>query len=554
MKEIENKPTILDLIINVLSKTYDKKIDKAIEDSNIDLKKLAEYFNCEIDEAFFLAILLDASHEHSGSVGFKQIAQLLKCKTIKLYKYNYIFENLVKKKYIIQRANSFDNSVEYILNEKISENIFNKKPFPDLSLSNYTSFIDVLKDIKKLNNNFYNEYLSDLEKAFDDLAENYSKFKIFKKLRLIKMNFSFEYSFYILAWQLILGKQEIEISKVVNVFNISEVDKIKLLQDFVDENKNLLIKNKIIEIKHNEFVTDSLVSILPKGIKLLQEEGLSILSSKNTPKEVLLSKNIKKINLFFDKKEQEQIKMIEDVLSQRKYTKIKRNLKLKNLPIGISAMFHGFPGTGKTESILQIAKKTGRDIFKVDISDTKSKWFGDSEKKIKQVFDDYKEYKKQCKKTPILLFNEADAILSKRKNNNFSEVSQTENAIQNILLEELENFEGIFLATTNLVDNLDDAFERRFLFKIEFSKPSAEVISKIWKSKIKKLSTKQCTQLANSFSFTGGQINNIIRKIEMFEIINDENIGFSKIKSFCEDETFVKQTNRTIGYSVLNTG
>jgi SpoVK/Ycf46/Vps4 family AAA+-type ATPase len=89
---------------------------------------------------------------------------------------------------------------------------------------------------------------------------------------------------------------------------------------------------------------------------------------------------------------------------------------------------------------------------------------------IKQVFKDYKSYAKGLQATPILFFNEADAIIAKRKELNFSNVSDTENRIQNILLEEFENFEGILIATTNLVNNMDNAFERRFLFKVEFKK------------------------------------------------------------------------------------
>ncbi len=86
--------------------------------------------------------------------------------------------------------------------------------------------------------------------------------------------------------------------------------------------------------------------------------------------------------------------------------------------------------------------------------------------------------------TPILFFNEADAIIAKRKEATSSNVSDTENRIQNILLEEIENFEGILIATTNLVSKIDTAYERRFLFKIEFQKPSITVKAQIWKSKM----------------------------------------------------------------------
>ena len=107
------------------------------------------------------------------------------------------------------------------------------------------------------------------------------------------------------------------------------------------------------------------------------------------------------------------------------------------------------------------------------------------EKKIKEVFTDYKELcnkmkKLKCGRTPILLFNECDAVFSKRKDISYSNTAQTENSIQNIILEEMENLEGILIASTNLTDNLDPAFERRFLFKIQFENPSVEAKKAIW--------------------------------------------------------------------------
>src|SRR5690606_29460031 len=98
---------------------------------------------------------------------------------------------------------------------------------------------------------------------------------------------------------------------------------------------------------------------------------------------------------------------------------------------------------------------------------------------------------------PILFFNEADALISKRKDVGISATGETENRIQNILLEELENFRGILIATTNLVNNLDSAFDRRFLFKVEFQQPDLEVRSKIWKQKLPHLSSEDSSLLAS---------------------------------------------------------
>lgn len=223
------------------------------------------------------------------------------------------------------------------------------------------------------------------------------------------------------------------------------------------------------------------------------------------------------------------------------------NLKLtqcrlieKGLPQGINVLFHGAPGSGKTETIYQIAKQTGRQILKVDISNSKSAFFGESEKKIKKIFTNYRAFAKECTITPILIFNEADAILGKRKDSNSSNVAQTENTIQNIILEEMENFEGILIATTNLTNNFDSAFERRFLFKLEFKKPNTSVKAQIWKLKLPTLSESECQTLASLHDFSGGQMENIARKAEISEVIHGTVVDFNQIQDFCHEEILGK--------------
>jgi SpoVK/Ycf46/Vps4 family AAA+-type ATPase len=149
---------------------------------------------------------------------------------------------------------------------------------------------------------------------------------------------------------------------------------------------------------------------------------------------------------------------------------------------GITVLMHGKPGTGKTETVMQLAKATGRNIYRVDISKLKSMWFGESQKKIKKLFLDYYEYAEKQTTTPILLFNEADGVINKRKDSNSSAVAQTENEIQNIILQEMEEFKGILIATTNLTDNIDTAFERRFLFKLELTVPTPSTRYEIYRS------------------------------------------------------------------------
>ena len=109
--------------------------------------------------------------------------------------------------------------------------------------------------------------------------------------------------------------------------------------------------------------------------------------------------------------------------------------------------------------------------MQVDVAKIKSMWVGQSEKNIKSLFAQYRQRVKDSKITPILLFNEADAIIGTRRVGAEAAVDKLENSLLEIILEEMETLEGIMIATTNLEKNIDKAFDRRFLFKIRFNQP-----------------------------------------------------------------------------------
>lgn len=197
----------------------------------------------------------------------------------------------------------------------------------------------------------------------------------------------------------------------------------------------------------------------------------------------------------------------------------------------------------KLKRYIKIAKKYNRPIYKVEISETKSMWFGESQKLVKKIFTDYHEFKKQEKVCPILLFNEADGIIGKRKSAGSSSVAETENAIQNTLLEELENFDGIMFATSNLVNNSAAAFERRFLFKVQFDSPTIENATKIWKNKLPTITKKEAIYLAINFKFSGGEMENIARKCIMEELLLGSKAVFDKIIKFCNSEKWNNNAN-----------
>ena len=151
-------------------------------------------------------------------------------------------------------------------------------------------------------------------------------------------------------------------------------------------------------------------------------------------------------------------------------------------------------------------------------------------------------------KDPILLFNEADAILGKRINVNNS-VDKSFNALQNILLQELEDFEGIFMATTNLADQLDKAFDRRLLYKIDFKRPDTLVRKQILTNVFSDCDELVLDKLNQEYLLTGGQIANIKKKLLVKSILDTKINKEDYLLTLCKDEFILNQNTRNpIGF------
>ena len=224
-------------------------------------------------------------------------------------------------------------------------------------------------------------------------------------------------------------------------------------------------------------------------------------------------------------------------------------MKSSGFRCGFTCLFYGGPGSGKTETVLQLARQTGRDIVQVNISQIKSCWVGESEKNIKALFDEYRDIVGRSEKTPILLFNEADAIISKRQEGAERAVDKMENSIQNIILQEMENLDGIMIATTNLAQNMDKAFERRFLYKIKFEKPTLEARMHIWHEMIPTLSDSDTKTLAERYDFSGGQIENIARHYAISNILyGDKTNNIESLMTYCDNERLETKQTRRIGF------
>ena len=327
---------------------------------------------------------------------------------------------------------------------------------------------------------------------------------------------------------------------------MSEMELMDFKMDYKFERLSLQ-KNKVIEYAGRNSVmskdyfklSDEVKEELFADVGGIRKEEKNVAASKK-----MLSADILPKTLFYNPEEHRQVEQLKELMSQERLNDIRARMKDKGLRTGFTCLFYGGPGTGKTETVYQIARESGRDLFIVDVSQIKSCWVGESEKSIKKVFDKYREAVKDGGIIPILLFNEADAVFGIRQEGAESAVDKMENSIQNIILQEMEDLDGILIATTNLTTNLDKAFERRFLYKIRFERPSREARVSIWRAMMPSLSEEEAKILANNYDFSGGQIENIVRKREIQSIIDSAEPSFNDVLSFCSEEVIGNGTGR----------
>jgi hypothetical protein len=198
---------------------------------------------------------------------------------------------------------------------------------------------------------------------------------------------------------------------------------------------------------------------------------------------------------------------------------------------GVSVLFSGDPGVGKTMSATVLARQLDLAIYEVDLSRVVSKWIGETEKNLSEVFDAAEPGH------VVLLFNEADSLFGKRNVDVKTANDRYANLETNYLLQRLERFNGLAILTTNLAMAIDPAFRRRFAYDVKFSFPSAEMRAELWRRAIPARAMDaeiDFAELSERFALSGGFIKVAAERAAFLAAAQERTIGIELITATVE--------------------
>lgn len=547
------KPAIANDKENTLMKHISRIVDIAVAEklseesfskADENLKYVADRLNITKREAMLLALLLECGYT---AISVKELTCLVKCRYIYILSLIKEDKGLIAKK-MIKKREATGRKVSYKVSSQLVDAVINNEDY--IAKNSFLTLDEFFEELNNICDETRECAISYKKEVLELINDNmHLEFcKVYKKYfgaddtnGILFMIFVYRYIHF--------DDDDVRDLDYEDYFSSHNV---RVFRNQLAENRSPLIIRNLLEPNGTEGVRDGGYRITDRA---KEEFFMGMDELKAVPqdmKELQSCEHIVPKELFYNNETDKQIKQLSSLLMVDNFVRVQQRMEEKGLRKGFACLFYGSPGTGKTETVYQLARQTGRGLFVIDVAKIKSCWVGESEKNIRQAFERYKQCVDMCNRAhtpvPILLFNEADAVLGIRKSEAINAVDKMENSIQNIILQSMETLDGIMIATTNLTNNLDKAFERRFIYKIEFTQPVPTTKCAIWQYMVPDLDAQNAMQLATLYDFSGGQIENIVRKRAIDAVLYGKEPDMEELKNYCEQELISKQLCHPIGF------
>lgn len=546
--------------VSCLNRIFKKvEIDGLSEDATQelapDIKMVSERFGICPKAAVLLAAILEKTNS-SNSCDEEDLANYIGCTNLEFFGFHEALREL-EDKGIAGKCNgrraSYKASLEAV---KAVENDSEFVPIKTSGLSADEYFTR----LQRLMGNYRSDLIDAdrLHEELVNLTEKNEQLLFCKKIMDTALwttdvtNTERRQFFYLCHRYVSRGNQSVPVDILMNFTEFMEDDS-RIRRSIANEKTSLQTSGLVSFGNENGFVDNEKLALSDEVKRTFFSEVELAPEEPASSKDLISWESLKDQELFYNQAEGEAVERLAKLLEDENFKAVQQRLESQGMPNGFNCVFHGCPGSGKTATLKALARRTKRDLFWVDLSSMKSKWVGESEKQVKAMFDAYRTLVRTSERAPILAVNEADAIFTKRITNVEQSVDIMNNAISDIILNEMENLNGILIATTNLVGNMvdkkDSAMERRFLFKIEFNTPDEKVRGKIWKSKLPHLTDEEAGSLAREFKLSGGNIDNVARKSVVDYVLSGNQVGMETLRKYCSEETFTKKKEtRRIGF------
>lgn len=537
---------ILESFEYIVEFAEDSNLDKEfLEKASSHIKYAARKLKLTAIQVVLLAMFVDRSED--SRIMISEIAKYAGCRTTKILRLSDDIDILESKHYL--RASRCRKSLSYRVPGAVLKSLRKNQPYihEEEPVADTQTFFDRFD--KLMNEKDDDELTHDsLMEQTMDMLEEIKDTKFATELRRCGFGDEDTLLFVFMAHLFVENSDDnIGFHDIDDIFDDNEIPS-WVKREFRTRESELFEKELIENVNEDGMARSDAFKLTDKA----KEELLCELNINETGKSVkglIKVETLAEKNLIYNTSECNQITELSSILSENRFNEVQNRLRTAGMRPGFCCIFYGAPGTGKTETVYQIARQTGRDIMRVDVDKIKSCWVGESEKNIKALFDRYRNICNNTDRAPILLFNEADAVLGVRMEGASRAVDKMENSIQNIILQEMETLDGIMIATTNLTTNLDKAFERRFLYKIRFDKPTVESRAKIWQSMLKGLPANDAQTLASLFDLSGGEIENIVRKHSVNAILTgNDTLDLPTLIETCRHERISSTSLPRIGF------
>ena len=476
-KSLNKKNTVT--LCEMIEKLYRMFLENGCNENTLqkeftkDVKKIKSFFN--LDSTFDVMIIchfviIKLSSESNISIA--QLVEKYKMDISNCLQLNYCLNGLIKRNILHSFSTGYkgENETKYKLSNR-SLQAFLNNDIQYFQNKDGLGFLNgLLKEFDTLTANYYDnsdDFMEKVENIVDAYAETLeiswlkSKALSIENIAITLLAIK-EHIFY---------SNTLSLQKAIEYVSEDEFDRYRIETEF-NERNNELLKNGIVYFESAEFIGDKIkltqdaLDALCKDIKLkardFKPQILSIINPSSLIDEVYEHQN-------------EDLLLIEKMISEEGYNKISG--KVKRMTIGIT----GKPGVGKTSFINHLAKKTNRTICSANIASILSCFVGESESKLIQLFREIDILNKNAKNGPcILVLDEVEAMFYKRNASPNSSVSQMQNNLISLILQELDKFNGILMCCSNFkFEMFDDAIKRRMHKIVELSAPGKETLVKI---------------------------------------------------------------------------